>query len=687
MNKKMIQPFILILLISLAAELFLFNRASFFSLTGESAKELAYTVGDGLELRADGFYEITDSGQAYLELDYPESPLKYLYLNIDCRSEDGVPLPMTIRFDIEDEGNCYYYTLPLTTSYPIVESSKYFRIHSYGSVKKIRVYLYIDQTAYICPVRIIANAKVPCFFSLPRTLILFLLISLLYILRPRSQIYHRKWSMGQKRGIVLFILFVNICAWGILTQLNTPFLDPVWPHHSQYHQLAAALTEGRVSIETGLEEALSSLENPYDPICRDKLNMDMSSYWDIAFYQGKTYVYFGIVPVLLFYLPYYLIFHSAFPTWIGIFLTGAALLAGTFYLLKQIIRRWFPDTPFALYLMLALFMGNGIGTIPIMMRPDFYSLPIICAMCFTVWGLAFWIHALISWDSYQEQGIETARSGCKRKTSIIVSLLAGSLCLALTAGCRPQFLLGSFLIFPLFCKTVRKENRLFTRQNMQRLLALAIPYLIVAAGLMYYNYIRFGSVLDFGANYNITTNDMTHRGFHLGRIPDGIFQYLFQLPNIGLKFPFVNIVSESSNYLGLTVREYMFGGIFFIHILLSALIMLGNVKLQLKQKHLYAFSVCCILFGTVIVIADAEMAGLLSRYYADFLWIFFLPAILVILQLWESIQSEKRRKWLILFLLLAGLSGLFMDLGIGIQAGQLASNNVHRYLIIKSFFL
>lgn len=36
---------------------------------------------------------------------------------------------------------------------------------------------------------------------------------------------------------------------------------------------------------------------------------------------------------------------------------------------------------------------------------------------------------------------------------------------------------------------------------------------------MWYNAARFGSPFDFGANYNLTSNDMTRRGFAVGASP------------------------------------------------------------------------------------------------------------------------------------------------------------------------
>ncbi len=70
-----------------------------------------------------------------------------------------------------------------------------------------------------------------------------------------------------------------------------------------------------------------------------------------------------------------------------------------------------------------------------------------------------------------------------------------------------------FLSLPLFWEEIKEKRFL----KLRTIFGFILPYLIVAAGLMYYNYARFGSPFDFGANYNLTTNDMTARGMELGR--------------------------------------------------------------------------------------------------------------------------------------------------------------------------
>lgn len=679
---------LLFLGISLFLELFLFNAPAYLSrlnlLTERFTHQpdITYEIGEGLTMDANGAYYITDGSNAYLELLPMDGALDYLYLGIDCRMPNGTQVPVNARIVVTDEGNSAAYELPLVTSYPPLEKSRYVQLHCYGAPQTLKIYLSADDEATLTIDNIIYNAKVPCFFSVTRAGFIFLLLSLLWLLRPGSSLYRQQWKKQYRMLIVAIVLFLNIGAFGIMSRMNIAFVNPTWPHHQQYHQLAVAFTEGKASIPVGIEEALSSLSNPYDAELRfSSLHTDLG--WDTAFFEGSFYVYFGIVPVLLFYLPYYVLFHAAFPTWLGIFITGSLLLCGAFYLLQKIIQRYFPDTPFMIYLLLSLILGNGMGTIPMMLKPDFYSLPILCAMCFTIWGLGLWMQGITLW--LQDTPSE-------KRASVTTHLFAGSLCMALTAGCRPQFLVGSFLLLPLLYHAYQEKKqkecsgKSFYRCNIKYLLCALLPYVIVAAGLMYYNAIRFHSPFDFGANYNLTTNDMTRRGFCLERIPAGIYRYLFQFPKIGFTFPFVEHVPLSTDYMGITIEEFMFGGILFTHIILFALFFIKTVKKELCAKKLFAFSICSLLFGFVVVIADTEMAGLLNRYTADFLWLFLLPAILIILQLWES-ATELTRKRIVVFLLISLITICAFSFFAGIRVGDLKNNNVHRFYLLRDFFL
>ena len=57
------------------------------------------------------------------------------------------------------------------------------------------------------------------------------------------------------------------------------------------------------------------MEDPYDKGARDELQKETGEpyLFDVAYHDGHYYVYFGVVPVLVFYLPFYLLTGVEFP--------------------------------------------------------------------------------------------------------------------------------------------------------------------------------------------------------------------------------------------------------------------------------------------------------------------------------------------------------------------------------------
>lgn len=643
------------LILSIFLEVVVFNCRALFSLTSTN-QHLEYTR-EGNTLYLAGM----------------DGEPGYLYLGISSYTETGDQVPVTVTLCLQDEGNSEYYELSEAAIYPPVEKSKYLRVYSYGAVEGMQIVLEAGTTADIRVTDVIYDAKVPWFVSGVRILAVFGVLCLIWCLRPASAIYKWNWTKRQKLLSASIILFTNVVLFLILVRSNPAFLNPVWPYHEQYYELAVSLSQGKVSIDVGNEEmlsALSSLENPYDSSLRQQVVPNAGNVWDICYFRGKFYVYFGIVPVLIFYLPYYLLFQGAFPTWLGVFLAGTGILGGVYYLLGQIRKRWFPKTPYICYLLISVIGGNSLNLYSALLHADFYCLPILLALCFSLCGLGLMVSVSAEWAD--------------KKKGVSIKLAGGALCLALTAGCRPQFLVGSFLLIPILGPLFwqgRKE-----KQTWLRFFALVLPYMVVALGLMFYNQIRFGSVFDFGANYNLTTNDMTRRGMNLGRLPDGIFMYLFQPISLKLSFPFAEVTAFYSDYLGATVKDWTYGGAFWTRPILLAVFAVGVLRKELKQKKLYGVTLLSIGLALVVVLADTEMAGILNRYYTDFLWLLVVAAAIVLLQLLEKHQNTAGFRWIILFLLAAGAWSMFYDMAIAFRGSGLMNDNVHRYYMIKSFF-
>ncbi|MBD5527353.1 MAG: hypothetical protein HDR02_02950 [Lachnospiraceae bacterium] len=567
----------------------------------------------------DGRYEISDD-EAVAEFTEIGKPVAYLAFSL----EEGQQAEIAVA--AVDEANAAYLWAPVRIVRGDVDRSQYLALHFSGDVQKLKVVIRGMQGDSIRQDAVTLNARVPLFFSWRRYLLLTVALWCLYLLRPGSRFYEIRTDMTRRRQwlVAAACIGVQMLFFHGMLRWNTGAL--AWPeymeHHQQYYRLAEALLEGHVDI--GEEPILLEVENPYDTAARAAAGLNYGwAKWDHAYYNGRYYVYFGVVPVLLFYLPFYVLTGTHLPHVDCIFLLGGLLMAGIAWLMWQIIRRWFPGTPYVVYLLLSVVMGAASGLGYAVYKPDLYLVPILAGIVCGVWGLGLWISA------ERPEGYATWRLG------------AGALCLALIAGCRPQLLLILAVGPILFGRAVFRERKLFTRESAAQTLSLCLPFVIVAAGVMYYNALRFGSPLDFGASYNLTTNDMTHRGWVWGRCGLGIFSYLLQPPRISAVFPFLQDFSVETAYQGLTLSEKMVGGVLWLFPVLCFGVY-GLFKRGIfKDIRCYRMVWACQLLMVALVVTDSQMAGLLTRYFGDFVWIGMIGSILVILACYDR-QAEER---------------------------------------------
>lgn len=112
--------------------------------------------------------------------------------------------------------------------------------------------------------------------------------------------------------------------------------------------------------------------------------------------------------------------------------------------------------------------------------------------------------------------------------------------------------------------------------------------------------------------------------------------------NITSRFPFIHAVTQSSLYQGCTIWESTYGGVFALNpLLFLSLIPLHPIrkKIPLAKRGVLLF----LLFGAVaIAVIDANMAGILERYQADFLWMLVLAVVVICFSLYERAKTASR---------------------------------------------
>lgn len=662
--KHLVKSALALLVIALLLETFLFN-VNFFLSAGYNT----ISLNDKLTLQetADGQYKLTAVNHT-LEFSNLNTEVRNIRLDFD-HEQPAQELTVNIHFT-DEAHHTYFDSTEYTRGVPDVKvstlssQSEYINLNTSGLVGSLRIDIAGEDVSY--PIKLASvtlNAHHPFDFNATRFAVVLGLLALGFAFRPRSSIYRigivaepRKSKAAIIAAVAIEMvllssyLFMGSNLVGVAT---SGYNSGSWDGSSianvfevggdnaqQYAELAKAMAHGQLYLEEEPPQWLQDMADPYDKGARDELQKETGEEYlfDVAYHDGRYYVYFGVVPVLLFYLPFFLLTGANFPTAIGVLVSVLAFVLGCSALLDRFARYHFKHVSLGLYLLLQIPLVMCCGVLYLLKFPTFYSLPIALGLAFSVWGLYFWT--------------------CGRAASSPEKwYLAGSACMALVAGCRPQLLVLSLVAFPLFWRPYITKRRLFTPRGAREFACLIAPYLVVAAGLMWYNKARFGSVTDFGANYNLTVNDMTKRGWNIGRLAPALFAYFLQPPSATGAFPFLQAAPFDTTYMGQTIKEATFGGILACLPVLWILPFAKRIlKLRFSQRSTRTIAgviIVLLIGGVIVALADAEMAGILQRYFADFSFMFLAAVVLLAFIVNENLVPGSTAQTLLMRVLLA----------------------------------
>ena len=182
---------------------------------------------------------------------------------------------------------------------------------------------------------------------------------------------------------------------------------------------------------------------------------------------------------------------------------------------------------------------------------------------------------------------------------------------------------------------------------------------------MIYNYLRFGSVLDFGIEYTLTIYDYQHIQFHLPLVLIAVYNYLFTLPKLSSEFPFL-----TSNYVSLSVNGYYFlagfsaaGLIFRAFPVFS---FLGGPKAyRLSKDNGNRKLAAAIIISGCLVIPLIQMAmiwqyGYTPRYAVDFAWEMLFGAFAILFTRYAS-ASQPVKNILYKFLIVSAVFSAILN--------------------------
>ena len=379
----------------------------------------------------------------------------------------------------------------------------------------------------------------------------------------------------------------------------TMSLSPAWngeepAHRDQYERISDSFLHGHLYFEyDDVDPKLLEMENPYDFQARKEGGI--RAHWDHAFYNGHYYMYFGVVPAVLLFLPFRLLTGTALTTYHAtqIFVTGFTI--GFFALSWKLTNRFFKKLPLSVYLSLALILSAACARYSVK-YPALYHTAISAGFCMEVWSFFFFTKAV--WFAESEK---------KAITAAVVGALFG----ALAFGCRPSLALGNLAAIPLFLIFL-KEHR-HSPQFFIRMPWIALPYIVVAVALMVYNQERFDNPFEFGQTYQLTLADQSGYGDFFSRL---------DLVNIlnGLIYSFVKSPTFSERF-----PYFDHGGVFWecpVLLLLGSGFFHRNTKVRLRETCLSGFWYGMIVTVLIIVVVQTVWSpSLLYRYCEDYMWL------------------------------------------------------------------
>lgn len=394
---------------------------------------------------------------------------------------------------------------------------------------------------------------------------------------------------------------------------------PLWNgeipgHRNQYELMAEAILDGRIDFAYGDEAELDALKNPYDP--NERKESGVKYHWDHAYYDGHYYMYFGIVPVFLIFLPYRVITGTALTTFRATQFFTAVIIAGVFSLFWLLSKRFFKKMPFGLYLSLSVAF-SVMSVWYAIAEPALYCTAITAAIALEIWSIFFYI-----WAVYIE----------KRENKQILLAGIGALFGALVFGCRPPIALANIIVIPLLFVFI-KEHPL-TRKLAGKLALAATPYLLVAVGLMIYNYVRFDNPFEFGQAYQLTVADQSNYSFSINGA-----QLLRIITESASNFFAYRSITETFPYFQTSSVFFNFPILFF-----SIVAVFPSAHEGIKKTKTLPFLLGLVISVIVITAADVLWSPyLLERYRMD---IYFLIGIGCFMTLGMWYEGSSRRKTL-----------------------------------------
>lgn len=341
----------------------------------------------------------------------------------------------------------------------------------------------------------------------------------------------RGWGRGLGRAAVV----VTVAAvawfywWTVRTTAEDVRLDG--PKRDYYNLLVDGFQQGHLWMDAQPDPELLKLPPEARPGRAPYL-------LDASLYHGRYYLYFGVVPAVLFFWPFTALTGHDLPVAVAAFVLALAALAVSLAWWQEMRRRFFPTLARGWDVLAALALGLCTVMPSMLRRPLFYEVAITAGWVFgalMLWALA-----------------RAARSPRPARWLVAAGVAAG-----LAIGSRANLAPVALLALALGAAVAARIQGGGVRRTVAAVACAAAGAAPVGAGLAAYNYARFGSVLEFGHSYQLGLNPQ--RMFRATNLAHNVPLYYLAPPQLSVYFPFVAPAEEPPKPVDYIGREHVHG--------------------------------------------------------------------------------------------------------------------------------
>jgi hypothetical protein len=322
----------------------------------------------------------------------------------------------------------------------------------------------------------------------------------------RARQYSSVWAaVGSMFCLLIYFWYITGGNW-------------TWFHFSHYYDmLASAFSQGSLSLLEKPSSELLALPNPYDYITREGVNY----IWDVSLFKGKYFLYWGPAPAVI-----ALIIKSFKDIMVEdqylvmLFMSGLAITMALLFL--RLRSHFFPKSPMWIVPFFTLVGMLSLPMLWVINRPSIYEAAICGGTFFLMLGVYF------------------AFLGLTSENSSLWFLLSGMAWgLAIASRMNQAAVIGWFtattIVFYILIH--RKAHKWILP-----IVSLCLPIFLISCALGWYNFARFGNLLETGYRYQLTGPAFPsdyHQAISLYHVIPNLYNFLFRPLVVNLRgFPF-----------------------------------------------------------------------------------------------------------------------------------------------------